>query len=75
MINQQIQCSWCGRKEVLKKQRAVGRRPGSESYFIHHECESGHRLHNVYPTNPTDTLRLRYVIALRWRVFLSLPPN
>jgi len=62
-------------KEVLKKQRTAGGRPGSESNFIHHECESVRRLHTTYPTDPPQPLRLRHVIAQRWRVILLLPPN
>ena len=59
VMNGKIQCSWCGRKEVLEKQRVVGRRPGSEFYFIHYECELGHRFHNIYPTDSTNSLKLR----------------
>ncbi len=59
VIDEQINCSWCGGREILKKQRVLGRRSGSEFYFIHHECESGHWFHSIYPTDSTNSLKLR----------------
>lgn len=58
VLDEQVTCSWCGHKEILKKQRALGRRHGSNSYIIHHECKSGHRFHNSYSTDPSSPLRL-----------------
>ncbi len=58
VLNEKITCSWCGHKEILKKQRALGRKRGSNSYIIHHECKSGHRFHNTYTTDPSLPLRL-----------------
>jgi len=58
VLNEKITCSWCGHKEILKKQRALGRKRGSNYYIIHHECKSGHRFHNTYTTDPSLPLRL-----------------
>jgi hypothetical protein len=58
VIDEQINCSWCGGKEILKKQKVLGRRQGSSAYIIHHECKSGHRFHNFYSTDPSYPLRL-----------------
>jgi len=55
-----FKCTICGAKENLKKQKALGQKPGSivKFYFIHHECESGHRFHSPYSTDPSQPQKL-----------------
>ena len=58
-MNEQINCPYCGRKETLKKRRALRRKKGSKSYFLHHECEAGHRFHIPYTTDRSCSIRWR----------------
>ena len=52
-----FKCTLCGAKENLKKQKILGQRLGSKAYLIHQECESGHRLHSPYSTDPSQPKR------------------
>ncbi len=57
-MDKDIKCSLCGAVEISKKRKVLGQRTGSKLYFIHHECESGHRFHNSYSNDPSHPLRL-----------------
>jgi len=50
----EIKWLWCGSKEALKKKKSLGRKPGFKFYFVHHECESGHRFHIAYSTDTSS---------------------
>jgi len=57
-MDKEIKCPLCGTVEISKKKRVLGQRTGSKFYFIHHECESGHKFHNSYSNDPSHPLRL-----------------
>ena len=58
IMNDIFKCPTCGAKENLKKQKPLGQKPGTKLYFNHHECESGHRFHTTYSTDPSHPRRL-----------------
>jgi len=59
----EIKYPWCGRKELSKEKKPLGLKLGTMTYFIHQECESAHRFHNSYSTNPLHPGRL---LACNW---------